>query len=60
MCLQDNMHCKVHMKLLSKLATLAYKSRFADNEESSLVFDRRFAKKYLTDKEIEKSLEVGI
>ena len=31
-----------------------------DNKESSLVFDRRIAKKYLTDKEFEMSLAVGI
>ena len=48
------------MELLSKLAILAYNTLFTDNEESSLVFDRRIAKKYLTDQEIEMSLAVGI
>ena len=60
MCLQNQMYCKVHMELLSVLATLAYNTLFTDNEESSLVFDRRIARKYLTDSNIEMSLAVGI
>ena len=59
-CLQNNMYCKVHMELLTKVATLAYNTLFTDNEETSLVFDRRIAKKYLSDPEIEMSLAVGI
>ena len=51
-CIKNNMYCKVYMELLSKLATLAYNTLFTDHKESSLVFDRRIAKKYLTDKEI--------
>ena len=59
-CLQSQIYCKAHMELLSKLATLAYNTLFTDNKESSLVFDRRIAKKYLTDQQIEMSLAVGI
>ena len=60
MCLQNNTYCKVYKELLSKLATLAYNTLFTDNVESSLVFDRRIARKYLTDQKIEMSLAVGI